>query len=70
MPVLWEHTATGVAIFLVMQGTSKQMNLVFFLSLHLERSNKYVEMVKKLVERGRLGLALVLCLRQFSVMAL
>ena len=57
VPVLWEHTATGVSDILGYARHIKTDEFGVLFELTLKRSNKYVEMVKKLVERGRLGLS-------------
>lgn len=57
VPVLWEHTATGVSDILGFARHIKTDDFGVLFELTLNRSNKYVAMVKKLVERGRLGLS-------------
>lgn len=57
VPVLWEHTATGVTDILGFARHVKTDDFGVLFELTLRKSNKYVQMVKKLVEKGRLGLS-------------
>ncbi len=57
VPVLWEHTATGVKDILGFAKHVRTDDFGVLFELTLKRSNKYVEMIRKFVERGRLGLS-------------
>ena len=57
VPVLWEHTATGVKDILGFAKHVRTDDFGVLFELTLKRSNKYVEMIRNFVERGRLGLS-------------
>ena len=57
IPVLWEHTVTGLDDILGFAKAVRKDDIGVFFELNLKRSNAYVEAVRKFAERGRLGLS-------------
>lgn len=57
IPVLWEHTITGVDDILGFAKAVRRDDIGVVFELALQRSNAYVEVVHKLVQKGRLGLS-------------
>ncbi len=57
IPVLWEHTATGVDDILGFAKAVRKDDVGIWFEMNLKRSNAYVEAVRKFVEKQRLGLS-------------
>ena len=57
IPVLWEHTATGIDDILGFAKAVRKDDVGIFFEMNLKRSNAYVEAVRKFVEKQRLGLS-------------
>lgn len=57
VPVLWEHNRSDLTDVLGKAVPVRTDEVGVFFQLHLNRSNAYVEAVRQLAEKGRLGLS-------------
>ena len=57
VPVLWEHNMGTLNDILGWATPIKTDDIGIFFELNLKRSNAYVEAIRKLAEKGRVGLS-------------
>lgn len=57
VPFLWEHNLDGPGDILGFAKPTKTDDVGILFEINLRRSNQYVEMVRRFVEKGRLGLS-------------
>ena len=57
VPFLWEHNLDGPGDIYGLAIPTKTDDVGILFEINLRRSNKYVEMIRKFVEQGRLGLS-------------